>query len=372
MYYVPRNSVLAPRLLWRSASDLASFFPWKHGAVVFYEYGRNALYHGLRLLKIPDDSTILLPAYLCRSITDTVAKLPLRMCFYRLTDSLTIDLEDLQNKLEGKRGILLIIHYYGFPQPIPQIREFCNRYNLYLVEDCAHALWGEEGGQVLGSSGDISIFSMRKSLPLPEGGALVVNNRELGTPPLPDVPAMCGLLKRSFLRLEDYLAVKLHFSLRLKLLTSPSMQHRIREANESAGDDFDFNRGISFLTSYILLRLKKEEVVLVRRRNFLVLLDRIDWTEEVKPLFAKLPDGVSPFGFPVLVENRDLFYRKLLGCGINAMRVWHDLPEIVPQDESSWPYYLARHILLLPVHESLSEKMVERMVEVVNRLLGEK
>jgi perosamine synthetase len=75
---------------------------------------------------------------------------------------------------------VLVVHYFGFPQPIVKIKEFCKERGLYLLEDCAHVLQGRtEEGIVLGTSGDISIFSWRKFLPVYDGGQLVINNPAL-------------------------------------------------------------------------------------------------------------------------------------------------------------------------------------------------
>jgi hypothetical protein len=53
------------------------------------------------------------------------------------------------------------------------------RKKIFLIEDCAHALLSSHKGQSLGSDGDISIFSLLKTLPVPNGGILLLNNGNL-------------------------------------------------------------------------------------------------------------------------------------------------------------------------------------------------
>ena len=89
----------------------------------------------------------------------------------------------LENKITRQTRAVLIIHYFGFPQPIHKIREICNKKDVLLIEDCAHALFSSHGEEAIGSEGDLAIFSLRKTLPLPEGGGLLINNPELEKPP---------------------------------------------------------------------------------------------------------------------------------------------------------------------------------------------
>jgi dTDP-4-amino-4,6-dideoxygalactose transaminase len=78
---------------------------------------------------------------------------------------------------------VLVTHYFGFPQrAILDIRDRCSSFGAFLIEDCAHALGSCLDGQPLGTIGDLSFFSLRKSIPVPHGGALVVNRPELRLP----------------------------------------------------------------------------------------------------------------------------------------------------------------------------------------------
>ena len=73
----------------------------------------------------------------------------------------------------------MLIHYLGFPGPVQEVRALCQRRGLALIEDCAHALFSRLGDRSLGTFGDLAIFSPWKSLPLPDGGLLRVNDVRL-------------------------------------------------------------------------------------------------------------------------------------------------------------------------------------------------
>src|SRR5262249_53512932 len=76
-------------------------------------------------------------------------------------------------------GVLYVTHYAGWPQPMRQILDLARRRGMLVVEDCARALLSEADGQPLGSFGDWSIFCLYKTLPVPNGAALVANRPTL-------------------------------------------------------------------------------------------------------------------------------------------------------------------------------------------------
>ena len=68
---------------------------------------------------------------------------------------------------------ILAPHYFGFPANIKSLVSLCKIYDVAVVEDCAHSFLTKIDDQPVGSFGDIAIFSMRKTLAIPDGGALV-------------------------------------------------------------------------------------------------------------------------------------------------------------------------------------------------------
>src|SRR5439155_6559464 len=58
---------------------------------------------------------------------------------------------------------------------------FCEAHRLRLIEDCALSLFSRENGTWLGSVGDLALFSVYKTLPLPHGGFLVTKAAQATT-----------------------------------------------------------------------------------------------------------------------------------------------------------------------------------------------
>lgn len=90
-----------------------------------------------------------------------------------------IDPERIEDAITSKTRAIIIVHLYGKPCDMDPIIDICNRYNLYLIEDCAQAHGAEYKGRKVGSFGDMAAFSYypTKNLGcLGDGGALTTNN----------------------------------------------------------------------------------------------------------------------------------------------------------------------------------------------------
>jgi perosamine synthetase len=75
---------------------------------------------------------------------------------------------------------ICVVHYAGYPARLTKLRELADRYNLSLIEDCAHALGAEYNEQPIGSVGDYAIFSFQaiKHMTTVDGGMLVMKDPE--------------------------------------------------------------------------------------------------------------------------------------------------------------------------------------------------
>jgi dTDP-4-amino-4,6-dideoxygalactose transaminase len=103
----------------------------------------------------------------------------------------SMDPDDIEAKITPKTKAVMIVHYAGYACDMERIAALCKRYNLFLIEDCAHSpgacYYGssERGsknrGRSLGTFGDISAFSFfgNKNIAVGEGGMVVTRNQEL-------------------------------------------------------------------------------------------------------------------------------------------------------------------------------------------------
>jgi dTDP-4-amino-4,6-dideoxygalactose transaminase len=74
-------------------------------------------------------------------------------------DSLTMSADDLERKVTSRSRALIIQHTFGYPANMDKLLAIARRYNLYVIEDCAHALGATYHDRQVGSFGDASFFS---------------------------------------------------------------------------------------------------------------------------------------------------------------------------------------------------------------------
>ena len=80
-----------------------------------------------------------------------------------------------------KTKAIMVMHYAGFPCDMKKIKEICSNYNLYLIEDAAHAPGAKINSKSVGTFGDLSCFSFfsNKNITTGEGGMVVVKDKIL-------------------------------------------------------------------------------------------------------------------------------------------------------------------------------------------------
>lgn len=76
------------------------------------------------------------------------------------SNSAQMSCEDLEQAFKkGSIQAVVVTHLYGQLADVETIRELCDRYNVYLIEDCAQAIGARRNGKAAGSWGDASTFS---------------------------------------------------------------------------------------------------------------------------------------------------------------------------------------------------------------------
>lgn len=147
--------------------------------------GKAALVLALQALRelAPDRDEVLLPAYTCYSVPAAVvaAGLKVRLCDLA-SESLDMDQEALARHLENERLLAVVpTHLYGVPADVARVRELAHPRGVFVIEDAAQSMGAEHGGTLLGTSGDIGIFSMGrgKSFSTVEGGLLLTADERI-------------------------------------------------------------------------------------------------------------------------------------------------------------------------------------------------
>ena len=87
----------------------------------------------------------------------------------------------IEAKVTDRTKAIIVTHVWGLPAPMDKIVEIARRRSLFVIEDCAHALFSTYKGRYVGTFGDVGSFSfqMSKQMALGDGGMAVTNDEKV-------------------------------------------------------------------------------------------------------------------------------------------------------------------------------------------------
>jgi CDP-6-deoxy-D-xylo-4-hexulose-3-dehydrase len=95
------------------------------------------------------------------------------------THNINADL--IEAAITPKTKAIMLAHTLGNPFNLGKVKALCEKYNLWLVEDCCDALGAKFDGKMVGTWGDIATLSFYPAhhMTMGEGGAVFTNNSQL-------------------------------------------------------------------------------------------------------------------------------------------------------------------------------------------------
>ena len=309
---------------------------------IFLSTGRCAIKLAIRTMRLTIKDEILLPSYLdAEGVLHPVKEENISYRFYKVKRDLSADIADIRKKISDNTKALLIIHYFGFPQPIERILEICEAENIFLIEDCAHAFLSKYNGKLLGSFGDFSIFTYRKTLPIPDGASLIINNPHF-TPP--KISKKFDLIRSLYSILETISLIVGNYSdSRLINYLNRLLAYFSRELINI----YSKPTSPSYISQVLISRFNLDKIISIRRDNFRYLLENVN-LEGAYPLYTELPEGVCPLWFPMITKNRDILRKKLIKRGIPSPIFWR-LPKEIDEVEFRDSWEVSAQILSIPL-----------------------
>lgn len=371
--FIPALPTLWPGLLSPLAAERPAPFPLDAPDVTRFYFARNAVFHGVRLLGLAGRE-VLVPAYHHGVEIAALVAAGAVPRFVRVDARMRLDLEDLAAKIGPRTGAVYVIHYAGFPQPMDDVRAVAA--GRPVVEDCALSLLSAEGARPLGSTGDLGIFCFYKTLPVPNGGALVVNARGLASaPPRPRPAPLGSTLSHAAGALVANAAFRLGEAGEALRAVVRGTSRALRGASglrpiSTGTGRFDLDGvhlGMSRLSEAIARRVDAAAVVAARRRNYFLLLGRL--RERVPPVFAEVPAGVSPLFYPLLCDDKAAVKARLAARGIETVDFWRSGHPLCPADAFPEVAMLRRRVLELPLHQDLSPEDMAFIARCVKEAL---
>jgi len=275
--------------------------------------------------------------------------------------TMNIDPSEIERRITPKTRGIIPVHFAGRPCDMNAIMNLAQKYNLKVIEDCAHAIETEYKGNKAGTLGDFGCFSFysTKNIVTGEGG-MVLAKRDEDIARL-KVLGLHGMSKDAWKRFGD----------------EGFKHYQVVECG------FKYNM-MDIQAAIGIHQLKRVETYWQRRENV--------WQRYMKA-FANLPIGLPALIeddtrhgyhlFTILIDNektgvsRDAFLDRMTSNGIGVGVHYLSLPE--------HPYYqqtfgwkpedypnsmrIGRQIVSLPISAKLSDSDLSDVICAVTKAL---
>lgn len=340
---------------------------------------RVAIRAACDVLGLQAGDEVLAPAYNCGSELDPLVHAELTVRLYPVGKDLHADPARIEPLITERTRALYVTHYFGILQPeLAALRALCDRYGLRMIEDCALSLLsGETPAE--GHTGDISVFCFHKFVPVPEGGALVVNAPDLNVASPFSRPAPGKMIARILARaaLVNVLGSARAQSLKRALTKGPDVAEPVDVTPgemEDIPQHYYFdpalqNRRISAFASRSLRSFSVADMLSARRANWHRYRELLDGVGGVEMLRSELEPTTCPLNMPLLVSERDRVARALQALGIGATPWWAGFNRNLDWSGQDEAIDLKNNVLSLPLHQFLGHAHLEHIVTRLRQVL---
>ena len=303
---------------------------------------------------------ILLPAYLCPTISRTLSECGFRLEYYRVNENFSIDLNDLAAKVASTVQAIYIVNYFGFVHSKLEqdYLQDLQKQGRILVEDNAQAGFRET------PIGDFVFNSMRKFVPY--------DGAYLNAPCAMDryINAYRGRLNRRLPLIRLYRA-----GLSRYLFQDEGDPDELDAFFQSAEAFYEEDQVVlgDVQERSLIEHLDWQGIRRVRRENYAYLLDQIKGIPGILPVFPALQENNMPLGLPIYFTNasRDVVNDILGDHQIGLTIHWEHMHKnpITPVQQLAME--MADRILTLTIDQYTNHTQLDYLLEQLQKALNE-
>jgi len=365
---------------------------WVNPAKTFtFIKGRVALYAILRSIGVGPGDEVLIPGFTCVVVPAAICYTGAKPIFYDINpNTYNGEPKEACNKVTKKTKAIMIQHTFGVPADCGDILDICQKNGIYLIEDCAHAIGASKNTQPVGTIGDAAFCSLQWSKLVTSGlGGIALSQNSNITARLKEIYIEQfkepSIYKTTYLRIlshfyRNYFDSKLYWPAQKTyrwagchgLIQGSSSRQELQ--NSVIPKNYCERFGKARLKSlYRMLKTLPENLLHRQRianlyRNHLIEygyklqhLDRNNINVPLRfPLLVKHRDSLLRAARKRRIEIGDWFNAPLHPNSCNAKRFGYRKGEC-PITE-----FTARHIINLPTHINISDKVAFRIMEFLN------
>uniref|UniRef100_A0A6V1XH19 Aminotransferase class I/classII domain-containing protein n=1 Tax=Heterosigma akashiwo TaxID=2829 RepID=A0A6V1XH19_HETAK len=201
----------------------------------------SAILLGLISMGLKPGDKVLMPAFTFVAVPSAVVWAQGEVVLCEIDDNYALDLDDLEKKIEETGSRFLLMSYMrGHVPDMDRLKAIIKKYDLKVLEDCAHALGVEWKGEQLGKIGQCAAFSFQsnKIVDAGEGGILATNDPEI----MIKSTLLAGCYEANILKhydlepyrdmVDSYLGTLAHFNFRMSNLQAAMIKPQLVEVEE--------------------------------------------------------------------------------------------------------------------------------------------
>ena len=313
----------------------------------FYQSGRNAIEVLFR--EIAEKENVLVPDFVCATVPEAIIRAGCTPVCYHIEEDLSFNPDEIAG-YQSLTKLLYVVHFFGrkmSESEIQAIRKWKENGGI-VIEDITMSLYSD-ASEAFGF-GDYIIGSIRKWLPIADGGLIISKIRSFA-PPVDSVVSLYSnyyqiaqILKREYINSKES-------DKELKDTYLKFYQESIRYLFS----DYSI-RPISPLSMNYILNTQDNASFSVRVENYKYLFAKLQNLNTVSPV-VQLEEGFVPFGMVVKCERRDELLQNLIKNDIYCNVHWRlDFPSV-----SS----LSKNIMTIPCDERYNRSDMDRIVEAI-------
>ncbi|CAB3290128.1 UDP-4-amino-4, 6-dideoxy-N-acetyl-beta-L-altrosamine transaminase [Methanocaldococcus lauensis] len=140
------------------------------------------LHLSLVALNIKDGDEVITTPYTFAATGNVIVHQRAKPVFVDIDkETYNINVEEIEKSITDKTKAIIPVHYAGHPCEMDEILKIAKDYDLYVIEDAAHALGAEYKGKKIGTLGDTTSFSFyaTKNITTGEGGMVTTDREEI-------------------------------------------------------------------------------------------------------------------------------------------------------------------------------------------------
>ncbi len=301
--------------------------------IFYFSCARHAFKESLITLNLSKLECVLLPEFICRDLLSSVVEAKINYTFYPVDK----ELKPIRLPTSPKIKVVLAVNYFGFPQELEIFEKYCIQNECLLIEDNAHGFLSlDQLGRELGKRGKIGFTSFRKTIPVYNGSALYINDKNIECSNIPIVEPSYRRLPLRFqikkvsrlidktinLNLKNYLE---DISRLLRFIFTGS---KFPKTTRLAEVKIGWIKNIHIST---ILKLKKFEMTknteIKRRQKLFYKFKKILKNKKIYPIYDDLPINTCPYGYPFISddENAKIVMKLAKAEGFTCVK-WPELP----------------------------------------------